>query len=77
MCTDTTGFFADRAESIFDIRRTPIRVEGYAVRLRQGRSHVRIGEDRFREVKGYFLEVATHRTASGLADEIAALPFEP
>jgi len=70
-------FFEDEAGNIFDVRRTPIRLVGYAVSFRQGRAHVRIGEERFRELKSYFLEVATHRRAGALADELAALPFEP
>ena len=70
-------FFEDEAENIFDVRRTPIRVAGYAVSFRQGRSHVRIGEERFRELKSYFLEVATHRNVGLLVEELAGLPFEP
>lgn len=70
-------FFEDEAENIFDVRRSPIRVGGYAVSFRGGRSHVRIEEERFRELKSYFLEVATHRKATTLADELARLPFEP
>lgn len=70
-------FFEEERENLFDVRRTPIRVGGYAVSFRQGRSHVRISEGRFREIKSYFLEVATHRKAGVLAAELAALPFEP
>lgn len=70
-------FFEDEAENIFDARRTPIRVGGYAVSFRGGRSHVRIEEVRFRELKSYFLGLATHRKAMALADEMARLPYEP
>jgi hypothetical protein len=70
-------FFEEEAENVFDVRRTPIRVGGYAVSFRHGRSYVRIAEERFRELKSYFLEVAIHRKAGPLANELAALPFEP
>lgn len=70
-------FFEDERESIFDVRRSPIRVGGYAVSFRQGRSHVRLDDDRYRELKAYFLERAAHRTAAALAEELRALPFEP
>ncbi len=62
---------------MFDVRRSPIRVGGYAVSFRQGRSHVRIDDEHYRELKAYFLDRATHRTAAALADELRYLPFEP
>src|SRR5262249_43009442 len=67
----------DERESFFDVRRSPIRVGGYAVSFRQGRSHVRLDDERYAELKAYFLERATHRTASALGAELQALPFEP
>lgn len=70
-------FFEDERESIIDVRRSPIRLEGYAVSFRQGRSHVRLDDERYRELKAYFLERASHRTAASLGDELRSLPFEP
>jgi hypothetical protein len=70
-------FFDDEAANVFDVRRSPVRVGGYAVSFRQGRSHVRLDDERYRELKAYFLERATHRTAAALGDELRALPFEP
>lgn len=70
-------FFEEERASIFDVRRSPIRVAGYAVSFRQGRSHVRLDSERYRELKAYFLELATHRTAAAIASELHALPFEP
>lgn len=70
-------FFDDEKASVFDVRRSPIRLFGYAVSFRQGRSHVRIDDERYRELKAYFLERATHRTAAVLGEELRRLPFEP
>jgi hypothetical protein len=70
-------FFEDERENIIDVRKSPIRVGGYAVSFRQGRSHVRLDSERYRELKAYFLERATHRTAATLGDELRSLPFEP
>lgn len=70
-------FFEDERGNIFDVRRAPIRVGGYAVSFRQGHAHVRLDDDRYRELKAYFLERATHRTAKALADELRSLPVEP
>lgn len=70
-------FFEEERESVFDVRRAPIRVGGYAVSFRQGHAHVRLDQERYRELKAYFLELATHRTASTLAEELRALPVEP
>lgn len=70
-------FFEDEKRKVFDVRRSPIRVGGYAVSFRQGRSHVRIDDERYRELKAYFLDRAAHRSATAVADELRTLPFEP
>jgi hypothetical protein len=70
-------FFEDERENIVDLRRTPLRLAGYAVSFRQGHAHVRLELERYRDLKAYFLDLATHRTAAALADELRALPFEP
>ena len=70
-------FFEEERTSIFDVRRSPVRVGGYAVSFRHGRSHVRLEAERYRELKAHFLTLATHRTASAIADELRSLPFEP
>lgn len=70
-------FFEDERENVFDVRRSPIRVAGYAVSVRQGHSHVRLDAERYRELKSYFIERSTHRTAAEMADELRSLPFEP
>jgi hypothetical protein len=70
-------FFEDERENVFDVRRSPVRVGGYAVSFRQGHAHVRLDAERYRELKAYFLERAAHRTAAAIADELRTLPFEP
>lgn len=70
-------FFEEERENIFDVRRSPVRVGGYAVSFRHGRSHVRLETECYRELKAYFLELSTHRTAVAIADELRSLPFEP
>jgi hypothetical protein len=70
-------FFEDERANIVDLRRTPLRLAGYAVSFRQGHAHVRLDLERYRELKAYFLERATHRSAGALAEELRALPFEP
>lgn len=70
-------FFEDERENVFDVRRSPVRVAGYAVSVRQGHSHVRLDSERYRELKNYFIERSTHRTAAEIAEELRSLPFEP
>lgn len=72
------------AESdIRDIRREPLKYGGYAISFRHstvtGRGHasVRIEREEYLRLKSYFLDLARHRTASGLAAHFAALPYEP
>ena len=70
-------FFEDERANIVDLRRTPLRLAGYAVSFRQGHAHVRLDLEHYRELKAYFLDRATHRSAATLADELRTLPFEP
>lgn len=41
------------------------------------RVRVQIARERYRELRAYFLEIATHRTAEVLAQEFWNVPFEP
>ena len=70
-------FFADEQAVIRDFRRRPLLVGGYSISHRGGHPHVRIAEREFRELKAYFLELATRRQASTLAEELRSLPWEP
>src|SRR5262249_29198699 len=45
--------------------------------VRAGRVSVRIERDEYRSLRAYFGGLATRRSAAALADELAALPYEP
>lgn len=71
-------FFDEEGEMVRDARREPIKVGGYAVGFRGGHVSVRIELTRYREVRGYLLEIACRRNASDLSAEITrVLSFEP
>lgn len=70
-------FFRRERASIRDARRTPIRVGGYAVSVRQGHVHVRIDLPAYRRLRAWFWELAVHRSAERLAAEFYGVPFEP
>src|SRR5262245_13466812 len=70
-------FFAAEGGQIRDARREPIKVEGYAIAARGARVSVRIERDEYRALRAYFRELATRRSTDALADELAALPYEP
>lgn len=65
-----------------DAREEPIRFSGYSVSVKRGvdgRLHpsVRIHPEVYRELRAYFVELATRRSADALADELRRIPFEP
>ena len=82
-------FFEEEAGSIRDIRRIPLKFAGYSISYRCGgrtgqgksdsnwHSHVRIEQRRYSELKSWFLDQATRRSAQSLAIEFYRLPFEP
>ena len=82
-------FFEQERSVIKDVREVPIKHAGYSISYRPGgrqrdgspdpkyRAHVRIETKRYRELKAYFVGLATHRTADKLAAEFWAVPFEP
>ena len=70
-------FFADEGGQIRDLRRVPLKVEGYAIAVRGGRVSVRIERDEYRGLKAYFEGLAVRRPVEVLADELGSLPFEP
>jgi hypothetical protein len=69
-------FFEDEAGLIRDVRREPLKVEGYAISFRAGKVSVRIQRDEYELLKSHFLNLATHRSAAFLADEFAAVPYQ-
>lgn len=70
-------FFELEAAQVRDVRRVPLKVEGYAVGFRGGRVSVRIERAEYRTLRAYFAELAVRRSAAVLADELASLPYEP
>lgn len=70
-------FFAEEADRVRDVRRVPLKVEGYSIAYRGGRASVRIERDEYRALKAYFRGLAARRSVEVLADELAALPYEP
>ena len=69
-------FFDDHGTRVRDVRRVPIKFHGYSVSYRNGHASVRIERERFKELKAYFLEIATRRPPEALTREIDALPYE-
>lgn len=70
-------FFDEEAELVRDLRRVPLKVEGYAIGHRHGHVQVRIEREEYEQLKAYFLTLAPHRSAAALAEEFAAVPYEP
>jgi hypothetical protein len=73
-------FFQD--EPFRDIREDPIRFHGYSIgcgKGTDGRFHasVRIHAEEYRNLKAYFLELSTRRSAETLAKELRAIRFAP
>lgn len=68
--------------NIKDARRSPIRVNGYAVSYQEGPDgkhhvHIRIDKPDYKALKAHFLELATRRQAEALVDAFWRVPFEP
>jgi hypothetical protein len=70
-------FFAAEGKRVRDVRRRSIKYAGYAVGFRGGHVQVRIDLPRYREMKAWFEEAATRRSAEWLAKAFYELPFEP
>ena len=65
-----------REERIRDIRRQPLRFEGYSISLRRGHPSVRIQLEEYLRLKAYFLDLAPRRRAEALVREFWRVPFE-
>lgn len=75
------------AESLKDCRRIPIKLAGYSISYRRSsitdpsqpstkwRSHVRIDDQRYKELKSRFEYLANHRSPENLALEFSQIPF--
>lgn len=69
--------FFEEEVGIKDARETPIRYEGYSVSVRAGRSCVRIDRGSYLNIKAYFEDIATKRSADVLRRQLFSLPFSP
>lgn len=69
-------FIKEEGEQIRDLRRVPLKVEGYSIGHRLGQVQVRIERNEHEQLNAYFLTIALHRSASTLAEEFAAVPYE-
>lgn len=82
-------FFVDEAKTIHDIRRVPLKFNGYTIGYRRGgrtrdgnydskwHAHVAIERSRYLEIRDHFVYLATRRSAENLALEFYRIPFEP
>jgi hypothetical protein len=70
-------FFELEAGLIRDVRRTPIRFQGYAVSYHAGHPQVRIDGEDYLWWKDWLTRAATRCPADRLVEEFRALPFEP
>jgi hypothetical protein len=70
-------FKVEEKKNIRDVRREPIKFNGYAVGCSNGQVHVRIDREEYLDRKAYFVGIATKRSASSIVAELRALPFEP
>lgn len=72
------AFFAEEAGRLRDARRVPIKFGGYAIGYSGGHVRVRIEQRLYRDLKAYFLDLATRRSAEQLAAEFRRyMDFEP
>ena len=74
--------FFEGEEHFKDAREEPIRFEGYSISAKRGsdgrwRPSVRIHPEKYRELRAYFVGLATHRTVEALSHELRRIPFEP
>jgi len=81
-------FFEEERGALRDIRKQPIRVDGYAISMRRDgsewregrerwRAHVRIDRDRFLETRAFFTENAAYWPRDRLESALGELPFVP
>ncbi len=68
-------FFED--EPFRNAKRDPIKVHGYSISPKNGRTFVRIERETYLDLKAELLELATKRRPEALASMFWNLPFEP
>lgn len=77
------------AGAVRDIRRVPIKFQGYSISYRPGgrtrsgeqdprwHAHVEIERERYKEIRDHLVDLSVHRSAQDLALEFYQFPFEP
>lgn len=70
-------FFEENAGVIRNFRRQPLVFGGYSIGINAGKLSVQLADDFYREVRGYLINQAVHRSAARLAKEFYELPVEP
>src|SRR5512135_2387955 len=60
-----------------DAHDVPIKLGGYAVSFRGGHAQVRIERETWKQLKAYYLDLATKRSVSWFEREFRRWPFEP
>ena len=70
-------FYVQEKKSIRDIKKTPIRFQNYSISYRGEKVHVRIADERYRELKSYLLDIALHRKTEAVEAEFRKISFEP
>lgn len=79
----THPFFEEEASTIRDVRKTPIKVGGYAISARKGgrdgrlHTHVRVDRLAYAELLARFVDRAGSASNKWFAREFYNLPFEP
>lgn len=79
-------WFEEERGQIRDARKIPLKIAGYSIGLCGGatpsgrnrhRVRVTLRRSTYNDLKAYFLDLATHRSAENLRAELWSLPFEP
>lgn len=70
-------FFEQEQTAIQDARRHPLHCFGYRLTYRNGHALVGLDKETYRQLEAYFLNLALHRQAKSIAQELRALPYEP
>ena len=65
-----------RERRIRDIRRQPLRFEGYSISYRNGHPSVRIQREEYMRLKAYFVDLAPRRKLKTMLEEFWRVPFE-
>lgn len=76
------SFFELERGTIRDVRKTPIKIDGYSISARHGpdgklHAHVRIEQERYKELKAHFLDNALRWSAPVFAKRFYEMSFEP